>query len=104
MSVCKGCNGFNTGIGDYCVACLTAAYQIERKAESVTHKTDVTQPTPDVTHNKPVTRVTSGDVIQCNTPGMCKLCTDNKAPWSHSYCRACEALRVKEWRTARHTI
>ena len=33
MSDCKGCNGFNAGLGDYCPACLTAARQIERKAD-----------------------------------------------------------------------
>lgn len=94
MSICKGCRGFNTGIGDYCPKCI-------QEANTVTHtKPNVTQPTPNVTHKPPIKSVTSKNVTQCNTHGRaCKVCGDDRAPWSHSYCKACEAKRVKRWRT-----
>ena len=27
MSICKGCKGFNAGLGEYCPACLATAYR-----------------------------------------------------------------------------
>ena len=85
MSDCKGCNGFNAGLGDYCPACLTAARQIERRAEidilNEVHKQAMSHTIdPHMSHNKAVVP-------------HCRLCAKPRIQWSHSYCRAHEAQR-----------
>ena len=91
MSKCKSCKGYNASLGDYCITCLATARQIERM-ESYTDK--VSQPKPKgvtVSHSDSPTKT-------------CSRCSKPRAKWSKSYCKQCHALRVKEWRTARHTI
>ena len=88
MSDCKGCNGFNAGLGDYCPACLTAARQIERKAEGVTLV---------VSHTKGVTSKVSHTAGDSPTR-TCSRCHNDRAIWSKSYCKGCHAKRVKAWR------
>ena len=94
MSKCKTCKGFNAGIGDYCPKCIQEVRQAERDNPPILYDKAMVSHTNKVSHTKP----------KGVTSKTCSRCTRPRAVWSKSYCKPCHALRVKQWRTARHAV
>lgn len=107
MSNCRttNCNGmvFNEAVG-YCQYCIGEAWDEDKARQPIKVVSSKVSHINKVSQSEPigVTGVshTAGD----SPTKTCSRCGKPRAVWSKSYCKQCHALRVKEWRTARHTI